>query len=96
MNRVVNTRIVFTSHANNLGMYAFIQSELGKIGRFQTSGDNAIRYIIGDIKGIMILVNLIHGKLRTPKNIRFNDLIQFMNTKYYLDTPESLLDNSNL
>ena len=96
LNRVLNPRIVFTSHANNLAMYAFIQSELGNIGRFQTSGDNAIRYIIGDIKGIMILVNLMHGKLRTPKNIRFNDLIKFMNTKYSLDTPESLLDNSNL
>ena len=96
LNRGLNPRIVFTSHANNLAMYAFIQSELGNIGRFQTSGDNAIRYIIGDIKGIMILVNLMHGKLRTAKNIRFNDLIKFMNTKYSLDTPESLLDNSNL
>lgn len=25
LNRVVNTILVFTSHANNLGMYAFIQ-----------------------------------------------------------------------
>jgi hypothetical protein len=96
LNRVLNPRIVFTSHANNLAMYAFIQSELGNIGRFQTSGDNAIRYIIADVKGILILVNLMHGKLRTAKNIRFNDLIKFMNSKYSLDTPESLLDNSNL
>jgi hypothetical protein len=44
----------------------------------------------------MLLVNLMHSKLRTPKNIRFNDLIKFMNTKYSLDTPESLLDYSNL
>lgn len=96
LNRVLNPRIVFTSHINNLGMYAFIQSELGNIGRFQTSGNNAIRYIIGDIKGIMLFINLMHGKLRTPKNIRFNDLIKFMNAKYSLNTPESLLDNSNL
>ena len=96
LNRVLNPRIVFTSHINNLGMYAFIQSELGNIGRFQASGNNAIRYIIGDIKGIMFFINLMHGKLRTPKNIRFNDLIKFMNAKYSLDTPESLLDNSNL
>jgi len=88
-------RIVFTSHKNNLSMYAFIQSELGNIGRFQTSGNNAIRYIIGDIKGIMLFINLIHGKLRTPKNIRFNDLIKFMNAKYSLNTPESSLDNSS-
>ena len=96
LNRVLNPRIVFTSHINNLGMYAFVQSELGDIGRFQISGDNAIRYIIGDVKGIMLFINLMHGKLRTPKNIRFNDLITFMNDKYSLDTPESLLDNSNL
>ena len=51
LNRVLNPRIVFTSHINNLAMYAFIQSELGNIGRFQYSGDKAIRYIIGDIKG---------------------------------------------
>lgn len=95
LNRVLNPRIVFTSHINNLGMYAFIQSELGNIGRFQTSGDNAIRYIIGDMKGIIFLVNLMHNKLRTPKNIRFNDLIKFMNAKYNLNTPESLLNNSN-
>jgi hypothetical protein len=96
LNRVLNPRIVFTSHIDNLGMYAFIKSELGNIGRFQNSSDNVIRYIIGDIKGIMLLVNLMHSKLRTPKNIRFNDLIKFINTKYSLDTPESLLDDSNL
>ena len=75
LNRVLNPRIVFTSHINNLSMYTFIQSELGNIGRFQTSGNNVIRYIIGDIKGIMTIINLMHGKLRTPKNKRFNDLI---------------------
>jgi hypothetical protein len=96
LNRVLNPRIVFTSHINNLAIDAFIQSELGNIGRFQTSSDNIIRYTIGDIKGIMLLVNLMHSKLRTPKYIRFNDLIKFMNTKYSLDTPESLLDDSNL
>jgi len=77
-------------------MYAFIQAELGNIGRFQISSDNVIRYIIGYIKGIMILINLMHNKFRTPKNIKFNDLIQSMNAKYSLDTPEIILDYSNL
>lgn len=95
LNRVLNPRIVFTSHINNLSMYAFIQSELGNIGRFQTSGNNVLRFIIGDIRGIMHLINLMHGKLRTPKNTRFNDLIKFMNAKYSLDITESLLDKSN-
>lgn len=34
LNWVLNSRIIFTSHINYLGMYTFIQSELGKIGRF--------------------------------------------------------------
>ena len=82
LNRVLNPRIVFTSHINNLGLYAFIQSELGGIGRFQITGTNNLRYIIGDKKGILLFINLIHGKLRTPKNKRFNDLIKFINIKY--------------
>lgn len=95
LNRVLNPRIVFTSHKNNIGMYTFLQSELGNIGRFQTSSSNVIRYIIGDMKGIIYIINLIHGKLRTPKNKRFNDLIKFVNAKYDLTISESHLDNSN-
>jgi len=45
---------------------------------------------------------MIHGKLlpafrqggATPKNIRFNELIKFLNIKYSLEIPESLLDIS--
>jgi hypothetical protein len=95
LNRILNPRIVFTSHVNNLGLYAFIQSELSNVGRFQATGENAIRYIIGDKRGILLFINLVHGKLRTPKNKRFNDLIEFFNTKYSLNIPESLLDYSN-
>jgi len=94
LNRVLNPRIVFTSHINNLGLYAFIQSELGNVGRFQITGNNTIRYIIGDKNSIILFINLIHGKLRTPKNKRFNDLIKFINTKYSLDISSSLLDLS--
>ena len=95
LNRVLNPRIVFTSHINNIGMYSFIQSELGNIGRFQKSGENILRYIIGDKESIILFINLVHGKLRTPKNNRFNDLINFMNNKYDLNISVSLLDNSS-
>lgn len=72
----------------------FIQPELGNVGRFQIIGNNTIRYIIGDKNSIILFINLIHGKLRTPKNKRFNDLIKFINTKYSLDISSSLLDSS--
>ena len=72
-----------------------MQSELGNIGRFQIRGDNTIRYIIGDKNGIILFINLIHGKLRTPKNKRFNDLIKFINAKYDTNISGSILDNSS-
>jgi LAGLIDADG endonuclease len=97
LNRILNPRIVFTAHINNLALYAFIQSELGGIGRFQITGNNSntLRYIIGDIKGLQLLIKLMHGKLRTPKNITFNNLITFINNKYSLNILESILDTSN-
>ena len=47
-------------------MYLHIHNQLGNIGRFLVTG-NVLRYIIGDIKGMILLTNLILEKLRTPK-----------------------------
>jgi LAGLIDADG endonuclease len=96
LNRIFNPRIVFTSHKNNLHLYAYLQDKLSGIGRFQLVNNNTIRYIIGDIKGIMLIINKISNKLRTPKNITLNKLIDFMNTKYNLSFKPSTLDKSNL
>lgn len=93
--RIFNPRIVFTTHIDNLGLYAFIQSELGNIGRFQTSGTNTLRYVIGDLNGIQKLIKLMQGKFRTPKNQTFNNLIKIMNDKCSLNITESLLDTSS-
>ena len=91
LNIVLNPRIVLTSHINDLVLYAHIQSKLGVIGRFQLVGNNTIRYIIGDIKGIVTFIVLVHGKLRTPKNESFNKLIEFITyigiLCYYADIP---------
>ena len=95
LNRILNPRIVFTSHTNNIQLYAYIQSQLGGIGRFQCN-NNTIRYIIGDVKGIELIIKLIHNKLRTPKNLTFNKLIKFINEKYNFSFKESLLDKSSL
>ena len=95
LNRVLNPRITFTSHINNLEMYLYIHNQLDNIGRFQVTG-NILRFIIGDIQGINLVINLIQGKLRTPKNIRFNQLIEFLNNKYELNIKESSLNRSDL
>ena len=34
LNRVLNPRIMFTAHVNDISLYANIQAKLGGIGRF--------------------------------------------------------------
>jgi LAGLIDADG endonuclease len=89
----LNPRFVFTFHQNNIELYKNIQLDLGGIGRFEYKGENTCRNIVGNIEGIKKLINILHNKLRTPKNITFNKLIQFMNAKYNLNFKESILDN---
>ena len=48
-------------------MYALLQAELGHIGIFQKGTNNVLRFIISDIEGIKSIIQLVHGKLRTPK-----------------------------
>jgi hypothetical protein len=72
-----------------------IQSKLGGIGRFQLVNQNTFRYIIGDIKSIILFINIVHDKLRTPKNESFNQLINFLNLKYNMAIPKSNIDISD-
>ena len=96
LNRVLNPRIVFTSHENNLELFVYIQTMLKEKGRFQKSGSNTIRFIIGDIEGIKLFIDTINNKLRTPnKNESLNNLIDFINKKYNLAIPFSVLDESD-
>lgn len=95
LQRILNPRIVFTSHANNIELYVYIQSMLNGKGRFQIVNNNTIRYIIGDIEGIKLFVSVVQGKLRSSKNESLNKLIDFMNQKYNLTIPFSNLDKSD-
>lgn len=95
LNRTLNPRITFPSHINNLKLYLYIYNQLGNVGRFQVTG-NILRFIIGDIEGMKLEMSLNHGKLRTPKNIRFNQIIEILNNKYNLSIKESVLNKSNL
>lgn len=95
LQRILNPRIVFTSHVNNIELYVYIQSMLNGKGRFQIVNNNTIRYIIGDIEGIKLFVNVVQGKLRSSKNESLNKLIGFINQKYNLIIPNSNLDKSD-
>lgn len=91
--RILNPRITFTGDKKNLELFVFLYDKLGKIGRFSRKG-NIIRYIIGDIDSTIKIIELLHGKLRTPKNKTFNYLIKYYNNKLNLNISLSPLDNS--
>ena len=55
-----------------------------------------MRYIIGDVNDIVLLLTMLNNKLRTPKMKRLNVVIAFINQKYAMNLKSSNLDNSCL
>lgn len=58
--------------------------------------ENAIVWIIGSHKELVNMINLLNGYLRTPKIIKFNELIVWLNKKYYYNIPIHSPDTSDL
>ena len=63
--------------------------------RFKTE-ENAIVWIIGTHKELIVLINLMNGYLRTPKINKFNDLILWLNDRYNYNIPIYSPDTSDL
>lgn len=58
--------------------------------------ENAIVWIVNTHNELIKLINLINGKLRTPKINIFNELISWLNVKYNYNIPIHTPDTSNL
>ena len=58
--------------------------------------ENAIVWIIGSHKELVNMINLLNGYLRTPKIIKFNELIVWLNIKYNYNIPIHSPDTSDL
>ena len=58
--------------------------------------ENAIVWIIGSHKELVNMINLLNGYLRTPKIIKFNELIVWLNNKYNYNIPIHSPDTSDL
>jgi hypothetical protein len=60
-------------------------------------GVNAYRYSINNLSGLITMVELMNGYMRTPKIVMFNRLIDFLNQKFpNLLIPKKEIDNSKL
>lgn len=58
--------------------------------------ENAIVWIINIHKELVTMINLLNGYLRTPKLIKFNELIIWLNNKYNYNIPIHSPDTNDL
>ena len=70
-------QIVF--HLKDLPLALLIQKELGVGSLSRKKGVNAYILTINSYEGIMLIITLMNGKMRTPKIYSLNALIDFLN-----------------
>ena len=58
--------------------------------------ENAIVWTVNTHKELINLISIINGYLRTPKIIKFNDLIVWLNDRYHYNIPIYSVDTSSL
>jgi len=73
-------QIVFDSR--DLPLALVIQKELTFGNISKTKGSNCYRLNINSIEGVLNIVNMINGKMRTTKLLNLYKLIDFLNVKY--------------
>ena len=90
-------RFNITFNSKDLDAALFIKGWLGDYGfiRHKTR-ENAVVLTISNLKGLLTIVNLINGKLRTPKIRQLNNLINWLNVNKGLAIPFMSLDETPL
>jgi hypothetical protein len=73
--------IQITFHLKDLPLALLIQKNLGYGSLIRKKGLNAYTLYINDNKGILSLVNLLNGNMRTPKIYSLYNLIDWLNNK---------------
>jgi hypothetical protein len=67
--------IVIAFHSKDLPLALILQKILGVGNIYKIKGKNAYSYTISDLKGLIKVVNLINGYMRTPKLVQLYKLI---------------------
>jgi len=71
--------IQITFHLKDLPLALLIQKELAVGSLYRKKGLNAYILTINSYEGILLIISLINGKMRTPKIYSLNALIDFFN-----------------
>ncbi len=90
-------RFNITFNSKDLDTAKFIQGWIGGYGFIRNkTRENAVVLTVSNLKGLLIIVDLINGKLRTPKVRQFNNLINWLNQNKGLAIPHMNLDKTPL
>lgn len=102
LSKVINSKgkisypyIAITFAKKDLPLINSLVTNYGGRLRFKEK-ENAVVWIMNSHKNLMSIIQLINGKLRTPKIIKFNDLIVWINKKYDYKLPIYNLNTSPL
>jgi hypothetical protein len=87
--------IQITFNSKDYPFISSIQENLRVGNIYKIKGKNAYSYTIGNIKGLIKIINLINGYMRTSKIMKLHKLIDFINNKGY-NIIKLPLDNSLL
>jgi len=87
-------QIVF--HLKDLPLALIIQKELGFGSISRKKGVNAYILTINSYEGLLFVISLINGNMRTPKIYSLYELIDFYNNSKKTNIEKKPLDNSPL
>lgn len=71
--------ILIVFHLKDLPLALLVQKEIGVGSLSRKKGVDAYILTINSYKGILLIISLINGKMRTPKIYSLNALIDFLN-----------------
>lgn len=73
-----------------------IQKEIGHGSLIRMKGKNVYNLKISNFEGIILLINLLNGNMRTSKIKKLYELIDWYNFKHGLNITKKPIDNSNI
>jgi hypothetical protein len=88
--------IQITFNLRDLPLAIIIQQKLKHGSLFRKKGVNAYVLTINNFEGIIMVVNIINGYMRTPKINALFKLIDWLNNRFNIKIEKLSLDNSNI
>ena len=86
--------IQISFNLRDLPLAIIIQQKLGHGSLQRKKGVNAYVLTINNFEGIILIVHIINGYMRTPKIISFHRLIDWLNYRFKINIEKLNIDNS--